>query len=110
MAAKAGLQSLFLPYFNAAYVWLYGEAAADVIITVSLIYYLQSVRDATTFRNTKSLANRLTILTFETNALTLISCVASAVALQSRKDGWGRVFRSPSPSLTDRGAVPPSTS
>jgi hypothetical protein len=89
MAARAGLQSLFLPYFQAAYVWLYGEAAADLVITASLVFYLQSVRESTTFRSTKSLANRLSIITFETNALTLISCISSAIALQVRKDGWG---------------------
>jgi len=89
MAARAGLQSKFLPYFNAAYVWLYGESAADVLITASLIYLLQSVRDATSFKSTKSIANRLSILTFETNALTAVSCISSAILLDIRKDGWG---------------------
>lgn len=78
--------------FPPSYVWMYGSFVADVFITSAMIFYLQRMKDSTVFDRTRSVVNRMCILTFETNALTGLCEVIVAALLQVRKDGWGPCF------------------
>ncbi|GAA5976096.1 hypothetical protein JCM5350_000311 [Sporobolomyces pararoseus] len=78
--------SKFQSYTYGVASWLAIAAAADVIITVSLVYYLQ--RSKTGLLQTNSILNRLIELIISTNSLTALVAVADAVVFGVSPSSW----------------------
>ncbi|SCV74792.1 BQ2448_7821 [Microbotryum intermedium] len=60
-------------------IWLVSAACADILITVSLIYYLRRASNANEFSKTHTIVTRIIRRTIETNALTMLVAVADAI-------------------------------
>ncbi|GAA5907017.1 DUF6534 domain-containing protein [Sporobolomyces salmoneus] len=67
-------------------IWLAVAALADVIITVSLVYYLQ--KSKTGLLQTNSMLNRLIELIISTNSLTAVIAVVDAILFGVSSSSW----------------------
>ncbi|GAA5958599.1 hypothetical protein JCM3765_006686 [Sporobolomyces pararoseus] len=78
--------SKFQSYTYGVATWLAVAAAADVIITISLVYYLQ--KSKTGLLQTNSILNRLIELIISTNSLTAVVAVIDAVLFGVSSSSW----------------------
>ncbi|KIY61913.1 hypothetical protein CYLTODRAFT_447483 [Cylindrobasidium torrendii FP15055 ss-10] len=60
------------------------NAVTDILITVAMIYYLQSAKTA--FRGTRDMLNRLTIFTFNTGIPTSLFAILDLITLNTMPD------------------------
>ncbi|KAK4052828.1 hypothetical protein OIV83_002115 [Microbotryomycetes sp. JL201] len=72
------------------FIWLLSAAAADVLLTSALVYYLRRHRQETEFQDTKSLLNKVISNTVENNLITcLVACIDAVVfGLYRRLGNW----------------------
>ncbi|KZO99540.1 hypothetical protein CALVIDRAFT_590400 [Calocera viscosa TUFC12733] len=86
MAFKLVRQSRFGSFTYGVWCWQAGAAAADVVITLALVYLLR--QNKTAFKRTQGVIDKLVIITIETNMLTAILAFIVAVQFGTIRNGW----------------------
>ncbi|EJT98553.1 hypothetical protein DACRYDRAFT_24557 [Dacryopinax primogenitus] len=86
MAFRLVRQSSFGSFTYGVWCWQAGAAAADVVITIALVYLLRT--NKTAFKRTQSVIDKLVVITIETNMLTAILAFIVAVQFGTIRNGW----------------------
>ncbi|KIK54328.1 hypothetical protein GYMLUDRAFT_206759 [Collybiopsis luxurians FD-317 M1] len=80
----------FMHFKASVLTWLFGQIAADVIITTVLVIYLQ--RHRTGFQKTDQLINRIIQITIQTGLITTLCAMADAVCFLASTSGIHLIF------------------
>ncbi|KAM0746472.1 hypothetical protein T439DRAFT_139422 [Meredithblackwellia eburnea MCA 4105] len=78
----------FVEFTYGVLIWLYGSIAADILITVSLVFYLRKASERTEFHETRSLLGLIAANVVENNLLTMIWACIDAILFQASKTAW----------------------